>query len=160
MALGHDDGEGNRLNPIEAERIAAIIEDTTEKLNFLDSVTPDVLQHRDELSKFIGDEIKKTMSEQRMLEAQYKRLIEERSSMKGGSSKTRYKQIQEEIQDVSRALKESTTNLVRNLKENPNVSGNNEGLAEEPSLSKAPSKGPGTINKGCGTRHRRVPARA
>ena len=36
----------------------------------------------------------------------------------------RYKEIQEEIQDISRALKESTSNLSQNLKENPNVAGN------------------------------------
>ena len=42
------------------------------------SITPDVLQHRDELSKFIGDEIAKTMVEQRALEKRYEQLIEER----------------------------------------------------------------------------------
>jgi uncharacterized protein YbjQ (UPF0145 family) len=41
----------------------------------------------------------------------------------GMVNKTKYKEVQEEIQDVSRALRESTNNLVRNLKENPNVSG-------------------------------------
>lgn len=130
MSRGHsaaersDIGSAAKLDPIEAERIVSIIEDTTEKLDFLDSITPDVLQHRDELSKFIGDEISKTMAEQRLLEKRYEVLIEERAGMKGMSNKTKYKEIQEEIQDVSRALKESTNNLVRNLKENPNVSGN------------------------------------
>lgn len=33
-------------------------------------------------------------------------------------------QIQAEILEVSRALRESTKNLCRNLKDNPNVSGN------------------------------------
>jgi len=88
------------------------------------SITPDVLQHRDELSKFIGDEIARTMSEQKTLESRYEFLIEQRASMKGMVNKTKYKEIQEEIQDVSRALRESTNNLVRSLKENPNVSGN------------------------------------
>ena len=87
-------------------------------------ITPDVLQHRDELSKFIGDEISRTMAEQKYLEKRYQDLIEQRSSMKGMVNKTKYKEIQEEIHDVSRALRESTNNLVRNLKENPNVSGN------------------------------------
>lgn len=119
-----DNDGGGKLSPIEAERIFAIIEDTTEKLDFLDSITPDVLQHRDELSKFIGDEIAKTMAEQKILEKRYEVLIEERAGMKGMVNKTKYKEVQEEIQDVSRALKESTNNLVRNLKENPNVSGN------------------------------------
>jgi hypothetical protein len=113
-----------KLNVVEAERAIAIMEDTTEKLSFLDSITPDILQHRDELSKFIGDEISKTMSEQCVLEKKYERLIEQRSTMKGMVNKTKYRAIQEEIQEVSRALRESTNNLVRSLKENPNVSGN------------------------------------
>lgn len=88
------------------------------------SITPDVLQHRDELSKFIGDEISKAMSEQKALEKRYEELIETRAAMKGMVNKSKYKEVQEEIQDVSRALRESTNNLVRSLKENPNVSGN------------------------------------
>lgn len=88
------------------------------------SITPDILQHRDELSKFIGDEIARAMKEQKELEKRYETLIEKRSAMKGMVNKSKYKEIQEEIQDVSRALRESTNNLVRNLKENPNVSGN------------------------------------
>lgn len=44
--------------------------------------------------------------------------------MKGMVNKSKYKEIQEDIQDVSRLLTESTNNLVRNLKENPNVQGN------------------------------------
>ncbi|CAM9499423.1 unnamed protein product [Ectocarpus fasciculatus] len=112
------------LGIIESERIVAILEETTEKLKFLDSITPDVLQHRDELSKFIGDEIARTMKEQKSLENRYEELIEIRAAMKGMVNKSKYKEVQEEIQDVSRALRESTNNLVRNLKENPNVSGN------------------------------------
>jgi len=112
------------LNVIESERIVAVVEDAVEKLSFLDSITPDVLQHRDELSKFIGDEIQRTMNEQRGLEARYEELIEKRAVMKGMHNKNKYKEVQEEIQDISRALRESTNNLVRSLKENPNVSGN------------------------------------
>lgn len=88
------------------------------------SITPDILQHRDELSKFIGDEIARTLLEQKKLERRYEELIEQRASMKGMVNKIRYKEVQDEIQDVSRALRESTNNLVRSLKENPNISGN------------------------------------
>ena len=90
----------------------------------LDSITPDILQHRDELSKFIGDEIARTLQEQKNLERRYEVLIEQRAAMKGMVNKNKYKEVQEEIQDVSRALRESTNNLVRSLKENPNISGN------------------------------------
>eukprot|EP01035_Chromulina_nebulosa_P019762 gene19762-25695_t len=112
------------MDKLTSERVIAIIEDTIEKLSFLESITPDILQHRDELSKFIGDEIAKTMDEQRRLERKYEELIEQRASMKGMLNKSKYKEIQEEIQDISRALRESTNNLVRSLKDNPNVSGN------------------------------------
>ena len=47
------------------------------------SITPDLLQHRDELSKFIGDEIARTMVEQKSLERRYEELIEQRAAMKG-----------------------------------------------------------------------------
>ncbi len=114
----------DRIQLVEAERIISILDDAIEKLSFLDSITPDVLQHRDELSKFIGDEISKTMAEQRRLEKRYKDLVEERAFMKGMVNKSKYKEVQEEIQNVSRALRESTNNLVKSLKENPNVSGN------------------------------------
>eukprot|EP01039_Chlorochromonas_danica_P004973 gene4973-5461_t len=117
-------GGEDRLAIIEAERIISILEDTTEKLSFLDSITPDILQHRDELSKFIGDEIARTLLEQKELEHHYQELIEKRAAMKGMVNKIKYKEIQDEIQDVSRALKDSTNNLVRSLKENPNISGN------------------------------------
>ena len=40
------------------------------------------------------------------------------------ANKSKYKQNQVEIQDVSRSLRESTKNLCRNLKDNPNISGN------------------------------------
>jgi len=116
--------EPEKLGIVECERIIAILEDTTEKLSFLDSITPDILQHRDELSKFIGDEIARTLLEQKKLEKRYEELIEQRASMKGMVNKIRYKEVQDEIHDVSRALRESTNNLVRSLKENPNISGN------------------------------------
>eukprot|EP00981_Chlorochromonas_danica_P001710 scaffold369_cov177-Ochromonas_danica.AAC.43 len=76
-------GGEDRLAIIEAERIISILEDTTEKLSFLDSITPDILQHRDELSKFIGDEIARTLLEQKELEHHYQELIEKRAAMKG-----------------------------------------------------------------------------
>jgi len=83
--------------------------------------------YRDELSKFIGDEISRTMAEQKALELRYGELIgiiivvvviifmnyyfyellllELRASMKGMINKNKYKEIQDEIQDISRALR-------------------------------------------------------
>jgi len=113
-----------RLSPVEGYRIVAILEETLEKLSFLGSITPDVLQHRDELSQFVGDEISRIIQEQRQLETRYEELIAQRGTLKGLANKSKYKENQAEIQDVSRALRESTKNLCRNLKDNPNIGGN------------------------------------
>jgi IQ domain-containing protein G len=114
----------NKLSAIEAQRAIAVLEECLEKLAFLGSITPDVLAHRDELSQFVGDEISRIIEEQKRLEQKYEELIAQRGVLKGLSNKSKYKQNQVEIQDVSRALRESTKNLCRNLKDNPNISGN------------------------------------
>merc|ERR1719230_530092 len=112
------------LSAIQAQRCVAVLSDTLEKLSFLGSITPDVLQHRDELSQFVGDEISRIIQEQRQLETKYEELIAQRGTLKGLANKSKYKENQNEIQDVSRALRESTKNLCRNLKDNPNIGGN------------------------------------
>jgi len=76
------------------------------------------------LSEFVGDEISRVINEQRDLERKYEELVTKRGQLKGLSNKSRYKQNQIEIQEVSRALRESTKNLCRNLKDNPDVTGN------------------------------------
>ena len=49
MSGGAAGAGGAVLSPVEAQRAVAVLEETTEKLTFLGSITPDVLQHRDEL---------------------------------------------------------------------------------------------------------------
>jgi IQ domain-containing protein G len=102
----------------------AVINECIEKLHFLGAIAPDVLSHRDELTAFVGGEISRIITKQRDLESQYEKLINERGALRGLSNKTRYKEVQMEIQDVSVALRESTKSLCRNLKDNPNIAGN------------------------------------
>lgn len=64
------------------------------------------------------------MTEQKQMEKEYEALIEKRAELKGMANKSKYKEIQERVGDLSRGLKESTSKLVASLKENPNVSGN------------------------------------
>eukprot|EP00500_Bicosoecida_sp_ms1_P002048 CAMPEP_0203815584 /NCGR_PEP_ID=MMETSP0115-20131106/11190_1 /ASSEMBLY_ACC=CAM_ASM_000227 /TAXON_ID=33651 /ORGANISM="Bicosoecid sp, Strain ms1" /LENGTH=398 /DNA_ID=CAMNT_0050724481 /DNA_START=29 /DNA_END=1225 /DNA_ORIENTATION=- len=112
------------LSPIEAQRVVSVLDETLEKLAFLDSITPDVLAHRDELSALVGDEISRVILEQRALERRYEELIATRSTLKGLANKSKYKEIQLEIQNLSHALRESTKNLCRSLKDNPNIGEN------------------------------------
>ena len=114
----------SNLTVIEGARISSIIEEALEKLSFLASITPDVMAHRDELSQIVGDEITRIIQEQRGLELRYEELIAQRSSLKALSNKAKYKENQELIKEVARALRESTKELCRNLKGNPNIAEN------------------------------------
>ena len=114
----------SNLTVIESARISSIIEEALEKLSFLASITPDVMAHRDELSQIVGDEITRIIQEQRGLELRYEELIAQRSSLKALSNKAKYKENQELIKEVARALRESTKELCRNLKGNPNIAEN------------------------------------
>ena len=109
---------------IEAARISAVIEEALEKLSFLASITPDVMAHRDELSQIVGDEITRIIQEQRGLESRYEQLIKQRTALKALSNKTKFHENQEQVKEVAKALRESTKELCRNLKGNPNVAEN------------------------------------
>ncbi len=121
----------NRLDPVRTQRVLCVCEDAIEKLEFLGTITPDVLSHRDELSQFVGDEISRIIDEQRHLEQRYEDLIAQRGVLKGLANKSKYKENQNEIADVSVALRESTKHLCRNLQDNPNISGNLRKIQDE-----------------------------
>ena len=112
------------LSVIESARISSIVEEALEKLSFLASITPDIMAHRDELSTIVGDEITRIIQEQRGLETRYEELIAQRATLKALSNKQKAKENQEQIQEVARALRESTKELCRNLKGNPNIAEN------------------------------------
>jgi hypothetical protein len=83
----------SRLSPEESHRIIAILEETMERLSFLGSITPDVMEHRDRLSRLVGGEIGRVIQEQRALEQRYEQLIIERSELRGMANKTRYREV-------------------------------------------------------------------
>lgn len=113
------------LSFVEAQRAAAILEDTVEKLTFLRSVEPDVLTHKEELSAAMGDEVERVMHRQSELEERYRVLLDERASLQGVvNKKQRLNAIKTEIGEVDRALKDVTKSLSRALKDNPRVGDN------------------------------------
>lgn len=112
------------MTSTESLRASGVLEESLEKLNLLGCITPDILQNREELSQVVGDEISRIIQEQRQLEGKYEKLVAQRSVLKGLANKTKSKENQREIQDVSRLLRESTKSLCRTLRENPNFAGN------------------------------------
>lgn len=71
--------EKSQLNPVDAQRSIALIEDAIEKLSFLGSLTPDIMAHRDELAAAVGEEITRLIEEQHSLEKRYEELTRQRS---------------------------------------------------------------------------------
>ena len=113
-----------QLQPLEAICVAGAVEDCLDRLRVLQSLTPNVITQRDELSNILGDTVAQIIEQQKKCEANYERLVKQRSELKSLSNKTRYKQNQEAIEKQARELQELTCDLCKRLRESPNVSEN------------------------------------
>ena len=71
-----------------------------------------------------SDEITKAMNEQRALEQKYAMLVTRRGQLKSLSQKQELAETKNEIADVSKELRGQTRKLMRQLKDNPDVGGN------------------------------------
>jgi hypothetical protein len=113
-----------KLRPLEAICVAGAVEDCLDRLHVLQSLTPNVLTQRDELSNILGDTVAQIIQQQKRCEQEYEELVKRRSELKSLSNKTRYKKNQEKIQEKAQELKVLTTDLCKRLRESPNVSEN------------------------------------
>ncbi|KAH7822861.1 uncharacterized protein MONOS_1399 [Monocercomonoides exilis] len=112
------------LSPVESVRVIACLDEAVEKLAFLNTLTPDVLAHRDELATLVGDEITTLINEQKSLEKEFELLVQQQHAMKHTSNPTEMKNINQKIAEVSSKLQEKTMVLCRNLRDSPNISEN------------------------------------
>ena len=112
------------LSNIEAARISAILQEATEKLSFLGSITPDVVACRDELLRTVGDEVTRGIGAQRVLERRYEELVTQRSSLKALSNKAKYDENQQHLKEAAHALRESTKQQCQKFKGSPNIGEN------------------------------------
>lgn len=113
-----------KLRPLESICVAGAVEDCLDRLLVLQSLTPNVITQRDELSNILGDTVAHIIEQQKKCEAEYEVLVKRRSELKSLSNKTRYKKNQEKIQAKARELQELTCDLCKRLRESPNVSEN------------------------------------
>ena len=102
---------------LEKWKILSILEEADRKLTLLNKIN----QKDDNSSELAGFEINKLLREQAKLENQYKKLVSTRGNLKGLNNKKRLNQVQEQINDVARSLKENTKKLCRLFKENKNI---------------------------------------
>lgn len=113
-----------KLRPLEAICVAGTVEDCLDRLRVLQSLTPNVITQRDELSNILGNTVAQIIKEQKTCEDRYEELVKRRSELKSLSNKTRYKKNQEKIEAKARELQTLTRELCKHLRESPNVSDN------------------------------------
>jgi len=81
-----------------------------EKLNFLEKLKNSV---GEEQADMMSDEITKVMDEQRGIEIEYARLVEQREQLKGITNKRQLEETKKEIIRIAAELKDSTKKLCR-----------------------------------------------
>ena len=119
------------LSPIEALRVTACLHEAIQKLEFLNTLTPDVLANRDDLAKMVGEEITVLIQEQKDLERKFQDLVQKQHAMNAKFSSQQKKEMQENVVKVSKELKEKTSLLCRNLRDSPNISENIKKIQDE-----------------------------
>lgn len=102
----------------------AIILSMLDKLDLVGSITIDPHTQALKMSQSAGEEISRVIAEQRDLESQFEHLIQARSFLRTMPNKSKFKDNQQQVQDVADQLRNSTLLLSRNLRENPNVANN------------------------------------
>lgn len=113
-----------KLRTLDALCVAGAVEDCLDRLRVLQTMTPNVITQRDEMSNLLGDAVARIIKEQKRCEARYEKLVKRRSELKSLANKTRYKKNQQKIEEQARELQKLTRELCKRLRESPNVSDN------------------------------------
>ncbi|KAL6760996.1 hypothetical protein V8C86DRAFT_2545284 [Haematococcus lacustris] len=119
------------LTNAEAIHVFATIKQTLEKLGLVGIITVDPKVQAQELTQSVGEEITRMIGQQKELESQFEELISAQHTLRQLPNKTKLRQNQTELQHVAEALRQSTKQLCRNLKDNPNVAENMAKVAAE-----------------------------
>lgn len=109
------------LPPGKAQSYIAIFEDALEQLSVLGDITPEVMKTD---NKQLGEKITKILAEQRALQERYQELLVERDQSRGLANKTKFKETQSSLTDITNQLNLLTQNLGRLLKTHPSVAQN------------------------------------
>ena len=72
----------------------------------------------------MGEEITRVIATQSALEERFESLISMRSALRNMPNKSKFKENQEQLHSVAEQLRVATTQLCRNLKDNPNIAEN------------------------------------
>eukprot|EP00879_Flechtneria_rotunda_P027170 GHRR01029047.1.p1 GENE.GHRR01029047.1~~GHRR01029047.1.p1 ORF type:complete len:405 (+),score=155.27 GHRR01029047.1:171-1385(+) len=116
--------EAEQLTQLEAAHVQAVLQAAIDKLSLLAVIVVDPRMQAQELTQSVGEEISKMITQQKELEQRFHELITAQSALRAMPNKANLNKNQEELEEVSKALKQATKQLCRNLKDNPNVTGN------------------------------------
>ncbi|KAG2444620.1 hypothetical protein HXX76_001364 [Chlamydomonas incerta] len=120
-----------QLAPLEGGHIYSILKQTLEKLALVGQLQVDPKVQAHELTQSVGEEISRMITEQKKLESRFEELVALQHVLRHQPNKTKLMENQNELQKVAEALRQSTKQLCRNLKDNPNVAENMLKVASE-----------------------------
>ncbi|TPX72939.1 hypothetical protein SpCBS45565_g00253 [Spizellomyces sp. 'palustris'] len=126
LLTGAASGGAIPLPPGKAQSYIAIFEDALEQLAVLGDIGgggDGAVTGKTE-TRPLGDQITRILKDQRALEARYEQLLVEQDKLKKLPNKTKFKESQIAILDVTNELKQSSQVLATNLKSHPNVAKN------------------------------------
>jgi len=124
-ALAQSDESETKLSIYNAYRFRAIMEEATERLDLLELVTADSSHRKkDDTQGRNKKDVYHLMVNQKDLEKRYEELMLKRSQLHGLQNKSKYLQNQSELEEIATQLRESTSSIYQNLKDQPTVAGN------------------------------------
>lgn len=112
------------LDATEASSVRAVLVAGVEKLQLLSTLTVDASVQAAELSRSVGEEISQVIATQNALEQRFEQLIAARSVLRTMPNKKKFEENQDQLHEVANQLRQTTAQLCRNLKENPNLTEN------------------------------------
>eukprot|EP00798_Chlamydomonas_sp_ICE-L_P028224 gene28224-31327_t len=112
------------LSPLEAAHVYSVLKGTLDKLMLVGMITVDPKVQAQELTQSVGEEITRMIAQQKTLEQRFEQLVTAQHTLRNLPNKTKLRENQAELQQVADQLRQSTKQLCRNLKDNPNVQEN------------------------------------
>lgn len=101
-----------------------MLQNAIDKLALMSVLLVDPASQAQELTKSVGEELSRMITQQKQLEHRFQELISAQPALRQLSNKAALQRNQAELQEVSAALRQATKQLCRNLRDNPNISEN------------------------------------
>jgi len=110
----------------DAYRFRAMVEETAERLEMVGMIMTDSSRRRElpENQSRNRKDVFHLMIQQKDLEDKFETLMQKRSQLRGLSNKTKYLSNQAELKEITDALRESTSTIFQNLKDQPTIVSN------------------------------------